>query len=76
MLAVDSLLGLTCLFWAGLSRLHPLFCLPPAMYLLRPEGLRELIFHGLLPPEWAPMLWLLALPALGSRGTSAPGVAR
>jgi hypothetical protein len=51
---------------ALLGRLHPLLCAAPALFLLRPDALRELSFHGLLPPMMGGLVYLLAAPALGS----------
>jgi hypothetical protein len=55
-----------------LSHLHPLFGVAPAIYLLRPDALRELAFHGLIPPVAWGLLWLLAIPAMGSRTDPRP----
>ncbi len=73
-IVVDPLLG--ALFGAAalLSRLHPLLALLPAAYLLQPDILRELSFHGLVPPIAWGGAWLLAWPALGSRKPPSPAV--
>lgn len=66
---------------ALLARLHPLFALIPAAYLLRPSALRQFTFHGLAPPLLWGAVWLLAWPAvagwngratLGRKDTEAP----
>ncbi|HCH65904.1 MAG: hypothetical protein CL927_19580 [Deltaproteobacteria bacterium] len=66
---------------ALLARLHPLFALIPAAYLLRPSALRQFTFHGLAPPLFWGAVWLLAWPAvagwksaatLGRRQTEVP----
>lgn len=74
--ALDPLLALPFAAGALLSHLHPLFGVAPAVYLLRPDALRELAFHGLVPPVAWGLLWLLAIPAMGSRSDPAPEAAR
>jgi hypothetical protein len=69
---VDPLLALPFAAGALLSHLHPLFGVAPAIYLLRPDALRELAFHGLIPPVAWGLLWLLAIPAMGSRTDPRP----
>ena len=49
---------------ALLARVHPLFALLPAAYLLRPSALRQFTFHGLAPPLFWGLVWLLAWPAV------------
>ncbi len=66
-LLLDPLLALPFAVAALLSRFHPLLALLPALYLLWPDKLRELAFHGLVgPAQWA-WLWVLAWPAMGAR---------
>ncbi len=59
---------------ALLSWVHPWLALVPVLVLLRPDGLRQLSFHGLLPPAaWGAVL-LLGWPAVGARrGAKAAG---
>jgi hypothetical protein len=54
-------------FAAGalLSRLHPWAALLPVLVLLRPDGLRQLAFHGLLPPVAWGLVLVLGWPAVG-----------
>jgi hypothetical protein len=61
--ALDPLVGLPFAIAALLGRLHPLFAVVPALFLLRPGPLRELSFHGLLDPALWGVLFLLAWPA-------------
>lgn len=63
---VDPLLALPFAAAALLTRLHPLLGALPALYLLWPDKLRELTFHGLLPTHAWGALWLLAWPAFGA----------
>ena len=65
-LLVDPLLAAPFALGALLGRLHPLLCAAPVLFLLRPDALRELSFHGLLPPMVGGLVYLLAAPALGS----------
>ncbi len=67
-LLVDPLLALPFAVAALAARLHPLLALGPALYLLWPDKLRELAFHGLLSPRYWGLLWILAWPAMGARG--------
>lgn len=52
---------------ALLSRLHPWAALLPVLVLLRPDGLRQLAFHGLLPPVAWGVVLILGWPAVGRR---------
>ena len=72
MLAVDPLLALLFAVGGLLSRLHPLLALLPALGFLYPDLLRELSFHGLVPPAYWGAFWLLAWPALGRYAPGAP----
>lgn len=63
-LFLEPLLALPFAVAAIAARIHPLLALGPALYLLRPDGLRQLTFHGLLPPLAWGALWLLAWPAV------------
>ncbi|MCK6502823.1 M28 family metallopeptidase [Myxococcota bacterium] len=65
-LRVDPLLALPFAAAGLLARAHPLLGALPALYLLWPDKLRELAFHGLLPPAAWGALWLLTWPAFGS----------
>ncbi len=64
---VDPLLGLPMAAAAILGRVHPLLALVPLPLLLRVGALRELSFHGLVPPMAWGMVFLLAWPAFGAR---------
>lgn len=64
-LRIDPLLALPFAAAGLLARAHPLLGLLPALYLLWPDKLRELAFHGLLPPVTWGALWLLTWPAFG-----------
>ena len=64
-LKLDLLVAAPLALGALLGRIHPALCLLGPLYLLRPDGLRELSFHGLLGPELWGVLWLLALPCIG-----------
>ncbi len=74
MLAADPLLALLFAVGGLLSRLHPLLALLPALGFVYPDLLRELSFHGLVPPALWGAFWLLAWPALGryAPGSSSP----
>ena len=74
-LRVDVLVAAPLALGALLGRLHPALCLLGPLYLLRPDGLRQLAFHGLVTPGWWGLLWLLALPCLGRYGGGAPATA-
>jgi hypothetical protein len=63
---VDPVLALPLSVGAILGLIHPLLAVLPAAVLLRPDALRELTFHGLIPPTAWGLLWVLAWPALGS----------
>lgn len=63
---VDPLLALPFGLASLLCRIHPLLGVLPSLYLLVPDKLRELSFHGLLPPGAWGALWLLAWPAMGA----------
>jgi len=61
---VDPVFALPFGLGALLARVHPLFALIPAAYLLRPSALRQFTFHGLAPPLLWGAVWLLAWPAV------------
>ena len=65
--ALDPLIALPFAVAAIVARIHPLLAVLPALILLRPTPLRELAFHGLLPPIAWGALWLLTWPAFGAR---------
>jgi hypothetical protein len=65
MLAVDPLLAVLFAVGGLLSRIHPLLAVLPALGFLYPDLLRELSFHGLVPPALWGAFWLLAWPAVG-----------
>ena len=58
---LDPLLGAIFAAAALAARLHPALGAAPAVLLLRPDALRQLSFHGLVPP----MAWGLALALAG-----------
>jgi hypothetical protein len=58
---LDPLLGAIFAAGALAARLHPALGAAPAVLLLRPDALRQLSFHGLVPP----MAWGLALALAG-----------
>ncbi len=62
---LDPVLAFPWAVGALLGLLHPLLTVLPALVLLRPDTLRELAFHGLLPPVAWGLLWALATPAIG-----------
>jgi hypothetical protein len=64
---IDPLAGLPMAMAAILSRIHPLLALLPLPLLLRVEALRELSFHGLVPPMAWGLVLILAWPAFGAR---------
>jgi len=64
-LALDPIIALPFAVAALLVRVHPLLGLLPAVILIRPEPLRELAFHGLLPPWLWPALFVLTWAAIG-----------
>jgi hypothetical protein len=66
-LAVDPLVALPFAVGGLLSRLHPALAAAPALILLRPDALRQLSFHGLVPPLYWGLLLLLAWPAAAGR---------
>lgn len=75
---IDPVFALPFAVGGLLSRLHPVLAVLPAAYLLRPDALRQLTFHGLLQPEVWGLVWLLAWPAVGGYGpgSSARGATR
>lgn len=71
---VDPVLAFPFGLAAVLGAFHPLLALLPALVLLHPDRLRELTFHGLVPPMAWGVMWVLATPMLGryiGRGNTA-----
>jgi hypothetical protein len=62
---VDPVLAFPFGLAAVLGALHPALSLLPMLVLLLPDRMRELAFHGLIPPLGWGALWLLATPLLG-----------
>ncbi|MEC8277069.1 MAG: M28 family peptidase [Myxococcota bacterium] len=57
---------------AILHRLTPIAALLPAAYWLQPAILRELTFHGLVPPIFWGLFWLMAMPAIVVNSKDSP----
>lgn len=75
-LGLGPLFALPFAVGALLSRVHPWLACATALVLLRPDGLRQLTFHGLMPPAaWGAVL-LFALPAVGRSKRTPPPKAR
>jgi len=72
LLWISPLVALPVAVGGLLGRLHPALCMLGPLYLLRPDGLRELAFHGLLPPLAWGLLWVLAIPCFGRYGHASP----
>jgi hypothetical protein len=62
---VDPVLAFPFGLAAVLGAAHPALALLPMLVLLQPDRLRELAFHGLVPPLAWGALWVLATPLLG-----------
>ena len=62
---IDPVLAFPFALAAVLGFIHPLLALLPMLVLIHPDRLRELSFHGLVPPLAWGALWVLATPMLG-----------
>jgi hypothetical protein len=71
-LCVDPLFAFPVALASIMARIHPLLGLAPTLYFLQPNILRELSFHGLIPPTLWGVVWLLAWPAFGCHGWRRP----
>lgn len=71
-LSLDPLLAWPFALAGLLARLHPLLGALPALGMLWPDHLRELAFHGLVPPSFWPVFGFLLWPAFGTRRKPSP----
>lgn len=71
-LSIDPLFAFPFALAGLMARLHPLVGVLPALALLWPDHLRELAFHGLLPPTMWALISFLLWPAFGTSAGPPP----
>ena len=66
LLVIDPFLAFPMSIGALLSRIWSPLAIVGAVYWIQPSVLRELSFHGLLPPLFWPLFFILLIPFLGN----------